>query len=69
MRFEKLMQLTWKFVGNGLARSIFSAFMAACIVMILALSQIIVAFNPGDVIKSELLSSQQSVLALQKNDF
>lgn len=68
IKASRLLSLTGKFVKSSLVRSIFSGFMAACIIVILALSQIIVTFDPANVIKEELLSANQSVLALQNNE-
>ena len=67
IKFSTLLSLTGKFVKGSVFRSIFSGFMAACIIVILALSQTIVTFDPAVVIKEELLSSNQTVLALQNN--
>ena len=64
---SKLLALTGRFVKGSVFQSMFSAFMAACIIIILALSQTIVLFDPAVVIKEELLSSNQTILAMQKN--
>ena len=69
MKAAKLLALTGRFVKGSIFQSIFSGFMSACIIIILALAQTIVLFDPSTVIKDELLSSNQTTLAMQKNRF
>ncbi|MBQ7408674.1 MAG: ATP-binding cassette domain-containing protein [Clostridia bacterium] len=66
---DKMLKLTGAFLKNSVVRSACSAIMAALIIVILALAQLIVTFKPSDVISHEMANMEQDVLILQKNRY
>ncbi|MBQ9715133.1 MAG: hypothetical protein IJV77_01840, partial [Clostridia bacterium] len=57
-------------IKSSVWRSFLSAFISACIIVVLALSQTIIAFDSAQVISNEFAkTSDGQAIILQKNDF
>ncbi|MBQ9714808.1 MAG: ATP-binding cassette domain-containing protein [Clostridia bacterium] len=67
---KKAVKLTGNMIKSSVWRSFLSAFVSACIIVVLALSQTIIAFDSAQVISNEFAkSSDGQAIILQKNDF
>ncbi len=66
----KAVKLTGNMIKSSIWRSFVSAFVAACIIVVLALSQTIIAFDSTEIINHEFAkSSDGKPIILQKNDY
>jgi len=66
----KAVKLTGNMIKSSVWRSFISAFVVACIIVVLALSQTIIAFDSAQVINNEFAkASEGQPIILQKNDY
>ncbi|MBR2303010.1 MAG: ATP-binding cassette domain-containing protein [Clostridia bacterium] len=66
----KAVKLTGNMIKSSVWRSFVSAFVVACIIVVLALSQTIIAFDSAQVINNEFAkASEGQPIILQKNDY
>lgn len=62
----KLFKLTYTFIKNDFMKLSIYSFVVACLIVILGLAQLIVNFNPSEVIRNELDKVNQNVLSINK---
>lgn len=66
--FKKLLNLTFTFIKNDFFKLFIYSFLVSCLVVILGLSQLIVHFNPSEVIQNELEKIDQTIVSITKKD-
>jgi len=63
---KKLFNLTFTFIKKDFLKLFFYSFVVAGLITILGLAQLIVNFNPSEVVKKELDKMNQSILSIEK---